>query len=363
MPRTLALIALLCGLLFSVPLQAQVRQEIAFPDLPGYSTLKCDFHMHSVFSDGSVWPTVRVDEAWRLGLDAISLTDHIEYQPHEDDIRADLNRPFDLAAARAEQHDLLFPRGAEITRDTPPGHFNAIFLDDIRPLDTADFVEVIKRANAQNAFVFWNHQEWKGPERGRWMEVHTQIYENEWLHGMEVCNGATYYPTAHRWCLEKGLTMLGNSDIHGPDLVNRTVSEEHRTLTLVFARQRSLEALQEALFAGRTAVWFENQVIGRREWLEPMFARCVTVDQPHLRTVRAVWTKLRNHCDLEIRLQRTGELGPAEIILPARSVTLLKVGTGSPEAAQKLSYLATNFVIEPETGLPVTLEIQAAETP
>ena len=42
---------------------AQVRHEIHFPDLPGYQTLKCDFHTHTVFSDGAVWPTVCVDEA------------------------------------------------------------------------------------------------------------------------------------------------------------------------------------------------------------------------------------------------------------------------------------------------------------
>ena len=47
--------------------QAQRRNEIQVPNLNGYTTLKCDFHMHSVFSDGLVWPTVRVDEAYREG--------------------------------------------------------------------------------------------------------------------------------------------------------------------------------------------------------------------------------------------------------------------------------------------------------
>jgi hypothetical protein len=70
----LIVLVLFCGTLA----QAEVRHEIHFPDLPGYQTLKCDLHMHTVFSDGYVWPTVRVDEAWREGLDAISLTDHIE---------------------------------------------------------------------------------------------------------------------------------------------------------------------------------------------------------------------------------------------------------------------------------------------
>ena len=53
--------------------KAQVRNEIRVPDPEGYRTLKCDFHIHTVFSDGLVWPTVRVDEAYREGLDAIAL--------------------------------------------------------------------------------------------------------------------------------------------------------------------------------------------------------------------------------------------------------------------------------------------------
>ncbi|MCX6329637.1 MAG: hypothetical protein NTZ85_09025, partial [Bacteroidia bacterium] len=57
------------------------RQEILLPNIPGYLTLKCDFHLHTVFSDGVVWPTVRVNEAWEDGLDAIAITDHIEGHP------------------------------------------------------------------------------------------------------------------------------------------------------------------------------------------------------------------------------------------------------------------------------------------
>ena len=55
----------------------QARTAVNIPDVPGYVTLKCDFHIHTVFSDGYVWPTVRADEAWREGLDAIAITDHI----------------------------------------------------------------------------------------------------------------------------------------------------------------------------------------------------------------------------------------------------------------------------------------------
>ena len=149
MKKLSLLLPVLILFLLSPPLSAEVRHEINFPDLEEYQTITCDLHMHTVFSDGQVWPTVRVTEAWRQGLDAISITDHIEYQPHKDDLLTNHNRPYDLAWGAAKTHGLLLAKGAEITRDTPPGHFNAIFLDDIDPLDTENFLEAIKRANDQ----------------------------------------------------------------------------------------------------------------------------------------------------------------------------------------------------------------------
>ena len=353
-PR-LATRVLFITLWVAVPAGAQVRHEIEFPDLPGLVTLKCDFHMHSVFSDGTVWPTVRVEEAWRLGLDAIALTDHIEYLPHKDDISATHNRPHDLAAGKAREAGLLFPRATEITRETPPGHFNALFLKDVTPLVTEDFVEAVKQANQQGGFVFWNHHAWKGEENGRWLDVHTTLFDGGWLHGMEICNGDSYYPTAHRWALEKNLTMVGNSDIHAPDLNQRTTAEEHRTMTLVFAKERTLEALKEALVEGRTAVWFEDQVIGRREFLEPLFQQSVRMAGPHFRGRNVVLVKIHNSCDVEITLDKAQGPGPAELVLPARATSLVKIGVEDPAKPLELSYVARNFLIGPEESLPVVL--------
>jgi len=337
---------------------AQTRHDVAFPDLPGYETLLCDFHMHSVFSDGNVWPTVRVDEAWRLGLDAIALTDHIEYQPHRADVPTNHNRPFELAVGKALEAGILFPRATEITRDTPPGHFNAIFLSDVEPLDTEDFVEAIEQANKQGAFVFWNHQSWKGEEKGRWMDVHTTLLENGWLHGMEVCNGGGYHPTAHRWCVEKGLTMLGNSDIHAPDISGRTTADEHRTLTLVFVKERTVDGLKEALQAGRTAVWFNNQMIGRAEWLEGLLAEAIEIAPVHRRGKDYVSTKVANRMDVEVQLERTGSAGPASITLPPRSTTMVRIGTKSPNEPVDLTYEATNFLVAPGEGLSVSVTVE-----
>ena len=265
-----ALSGVLVILLHAAVLSAQVRQEIHLPDIMGYTTLKCDFHMHTVFSDGAVWPTVRVGEAWRKGLDVISITDHIEYQPHKDDVPTKHNRSYEIALPRAKERGILLVRGAEITRDTPPGHFNAIFLNDVMPLDTKELLDVMEAASKQGAFIWWNHPNWK-PDKKGWLDIHTELYEKKYMRGIEVVNGLDYEPEVHEWALDKNLTLMGNTDLHDPCPVDKTTPDHHRPMTLVFAKAKTLEAVKDALVDGRTTIWCNDQLIGRREYLQAIF--------------------------------------------------------------------------------------------
>ena len=59
--------------------------------------ISADLHIHTVFSDGSVWPDIRVEEARREGLDLIALTEHLEYQPYAEDLpHPDRNRSYEI---------------------------------------------------------------------------------------------------------------------------------------------------------------------------------------------------------------------------------------------------------------------------
>ena len=114
-------------------------RAIEFPDTASYQTLVVDLHTHSVFSDGHVWPKIRVEEALRDRLDALAITEHLEYQPHRADIlHPDRNRAYDIAADAAKDSDLIVIRGSEITRDAPAGHINAVFIDDANKLIKVD---------------------------------------------------------------------------------------------------------------------------------------------------------------------------------------------------------------------------------
>ncbi|HNS20484.1 MAG TPA: Sb-PDE family phosphodiesterase [Sedimentisphaerales bacterium] len=354
----LAVVGLVVILLAAGGALAQVRHEIRIPDIAGYVTLKCDFHMHTVFSDGNVWPTVRVDEAWREGLDAISITDHIEYQPHKNDIPTNHNRPYDIALPAAKDKGILLIRGTEITRDTPPGHFNALFLEDINPLDTKDLLDCMAAADKQGAFIWWNHPDWK-PEHIGWFDIHTTLYEKKYMRGIEVVNGDTYSTNAHNWALEKDLTFMANSDIHAPSLVEVSTAEKHRPMTLVFAKEKTIPAVKEALEAGRTAIWFEDKIIGCREYLELLFVAAVRITDIQ-REGKAVRFTIRNGSVVPMDLEKAEGPGPKNVTLPPDSLLRVRLNASGPEETLKLSYVAKNFLVAPGTGLPVSFTIAGA---
>lgn len=336
---------------------ADTRREIQFPDIPNYKTIVVDLHTHTVFSDGLVWPTVRMDEAWREGIDAIAVTDHIEYKPHKEYVSDDHNASYKIALPVAQRKNLMLIKGTEITRDTPPGHFNAIFIKDVDPIDTPDFLEAVGAAVDQGGFVFWNHPIWKGPEKGAWREVHDTLYDRKWLGGIEVLNGEKYYPEAHQWCLDKGLAMLGNSDIHEPSLRHHTETGDHRALTLVFVKEFTQDGLKEALKDARSAAWGQNKIIGRKEHLGPLFEASIEVFPAHHKDGKTIYVEIKNNSHLTYTLKRTGSKGPGTITLTAEARVLVRVQNVSRDTDTILEYEAENVLIGVNEALPVTLTI------
>ncbi len=257
-------------------------RKISFPDIPGYKTITTDFHIHTVFSDGSVWPDIRVAEAMLDGLDAISLTEHLEYQPHIQDIpHPDRNRSYELALEHAKDHDLMIIPGSEITRRMPPGHSNALFISDANKLLMADSVAVFNEAKKQGAFVFWNHPNWIS-QRADGVATLTQLHRNlikeGKLHGIEVVNERTYSDEALQLALDNNLTIMGTSDIHG--LVDWEFSVPqggHRPITLVFGKEKNIESIKEGLFEKRTVVFYNNLLIGREAYLKPLIESSLNI--------------------------------------------------------------------------------------
>jgi hypothetical protein len=353
---------LLLAVCLTLPLLAQGRGKIAIPDLNGYVTMKCDFHIHTVFSDGSVFPTVRVDEAYREGLDAIAITDHLEYRPGLQKIdelanasAKDLshNISYEMAQSYAKDRGIMLIRGAEITRSMPPGHHNAIFITDADKLATPDYMDAFRAAKAQNAFIFWNHPGWlsQQPDTTLWFKEHTQLLQEGMMYGIEVVNG-DYYTEAHRWCLEKKLTMLGNSDVHGP--MAPFAPGKHRTMTLVFARSATPEAIYEALKERRTAVYHEDFVIGEEKYLKELFENALEINVAITNNIANV--SIKNKSDLTFRLRsaahnpnlvylRNYELVPFVIAPQSTKSTTVRLNNGSKGG--DVNFYVENLLVEP----------------
>ncbi|UCE99627.1 MAG: histidinol-phosphatase [Planctomycetota bacterium] len=364
-------------LLAGVAFGARVRREVKIPDVPGYVTVKCDFHMHTVFSDGRVWPDVRVEEAWREGLDAFAIADHIEYHIHEEDVRIDHNRSYEIALPRAESLGLTIIRGAEISRDMPPGHLNAIFVKDSAALDTQEWRDAVKAGIEQGAFVFWNHPGWKkqAPEgKSVWYAEHTELYEKGWMHGIEVVNNDEYYPLVHKWCLEKKLTMVGNSDVHNPTNLNYEFHEgEHRAMTLVLAKDKSKEAIKEALKDRRTVVYWKNMLIGEEKYLRAIFNESIEIvnDEVTIKGEGAVHIQIRNRSEIDFELSANGAVEgisvPEDIRLYGDKSVLLRIrGSTEDFSGNKkigIPYKVKNLLIGPDEGLGAELVIKVNFVP
>jgi hypothetical protein len=348
-------------------------------------TLTADFHMHTIFSDGQVLPNTRVTEAWREGLDILTITDHDTSDP--DHVVGDKNRPFEMAQRAADNFGLILINSSEITRFQRPdrvGHFNAIFLEDVNEVVDKDYYEAIKAAVEQGAFIFLNHpsERWNSYT---WKEEFQRLEAENLIHGVEVINGGTYYDNAQTWCNEKGLSHIGTSDLHGPSGYSYGYDPAgHRPMTLVFATERSVEGVREALFAGRTAAYSDHAVYGRVQELEPLFHASIQVLTPEvsIEGTGAGTLDIQNNSDVDLVLAPASGEGAdwvavrgdsdlesiGSVTIPAHRIARLSIRNPENEGKQgtfrvRLQYQVQNFVLGPETGLEVQIPVTVRVTP
>lgn len=335
--------------------RVKVRHDIRLPQIDGYELLKCDFHIHTVFSDGIVWPSLRVNEAWEEGLDAIALSDHIEGQPAREGMKkGDLDLAFKNAEGEALRRGIILIKGGEISRSMPPGHLNALFLSDVDSLQKDDVVEVLREARRQGAYIFWNHPGWN-VEEVKWHDMHEQLWKEGLLNGIEVFNEFEWYPKALEWAKEKDLTLMANTDVH--DVVERLYDRKqtaHRPLTLVLAKERTQAAIKEALFDHRTLIWFFDTLIGKEDYLKKFFEGAVRVQPSHYTTETLSYVTLTNTCDVPFRLEAASEAKgyPSCIQLPAGASVVVAV---PKDGAHPVSYEVTNLLTAYKQSIEVSL--------
>ncbi|MCS7043874.1 MAG: hypothetical protein NZR01_13890 [Bryobacteraceae bacterium] len=363
-PRRLVSAFLLLSLLPALRAQQEmVRRHRPMPAAGPYLVLKADLHMHTVFSDGQVWPITRVMEAWREDLDVIAITDHDDYRPNEKDVSMDLSRPYEIARPVAEGLGIVIIPGVEITKGDI--HFNALFVRDHNAFRGKELISALTEAKKQGAFTFWNHPGWKG--RAEWWPVIATACSDRLFQGIELLNGPVYYEEARPWIGQYGLTVMGNSDIH-----NASLPEDPRTVNLVLARERSVEGVREALHAGRTMAWDgARRLIGRREWLE-LLARSYLQAPGEVRFTPGFWYNglpLGNRSALSFELRPVDAPAWMEVlptVVPPRTTTVLQIRL-RPDAPKQPSRVTLRLELSnttvAETGAPLVLPFEFTLNP
>lgn len=370
------LFILTCWVLIALPVSAQHSHEhthdyrkIVFPDIPGYHTLSTDLHIHTVFSDGSVWPNIRTEEALRDGIDVIAITDHLEYQPHEEDIpNPDRNRSHQVAVESIpSESDLIVINGSEITREMPPGHSNAIFVKDANRLLADDFMDAFREAKNQEAFVFWNHPNWTNQREdgvARLSDVHKELIENGMLHGIEVVNEFTYSEEALQIALDYDLTILGTSDIHGLiDWEYDVHHDGHRPVTLVFSEERTEDSLKKSLMQGNTVVWSKDFLIGKEPFIVPLIEESLSLSEiGYIDDTSVLNVKITNHSSSRYILSNQSEYTFHQhsdlLTIEPMSVTDLQVKTLERKTSIELPFEVSNAVTAPGVHPQITFDIE-----
>ncbi|MDR1861112.1 MAG: hypothetical protein LBR06_09365 [Bacteroidales bacterium] len=343
---------------------SQERREINIPDIPGYRTLKCDFHTHTVFSDADVWPTTRIDEAWRDGLDVVAITDAIEYRPHARYIQADHNQAYEIARPLAEQLGVVLIHGAEMSRDVT-GNVTALFLANANLLMRTSLLDACKEAQSQGALLFWNAG--YGKERGAVMtgpEI-SRLVTSGLIKAAEVFGGNTFYPAALKWAGKNRLSVMAGSNAHPP--LNPSTDDRRRPFTLVFATAKTPEAIKQAIVEGRTAACFNDTIVGDRFYLTAVFLNSIQLLEfgGPLENQAYRLLKIRNNSDIPFLLHKRqpsiGFENPDRIFLPPHRTVVIELQGTSNEIKSSARLIMfceiANLITLNGSNLQINLEI------
>lgn len=274
------------------PMTAQ--NKIVIPDTKDYLVLTGDMHMHTIFSDANVWPDTRVEECYVEGVEVLCITDHMEARHkrmvNQGLFNCDRNKSYEIAAKRGKELGVTVIHGGEVTRRMPPGHFNVLFIDDVEPIAEVDdsYTDHIKggmaalgEAKKQGSFNVWNHPHWaaQSPEGAKWQDGHTKIFEAGLMDAIEVYNSCDGFSMeAFQWCIDKNLALICGTDAHKPMFMHLNGNAgELRPVTLIFAKENSVEGVKEALNARRTAIFADGRVYGSPELLKMLVDACLEV--------------------------------------------------------------------------------------
>ena len=316
------------------------RREIFLPTVGGYTPYKADLHMHSTLTDGMVNIKGRMEEVWSDGLDIIAATEHMSIRPVADKEgqatpeSAKLKRSkaatkaVQSATKIADDFGLLVIPGVELTGDAKTqGHFSALFTTDNSVLYDYDAMQAIRNARQQGALIMHNHPGWRHSTL-EMTDFEKATYAEGLIDGIELMNGAYFYPGAFEIAKRHNLFMTSNTDIHATTAAQYRENGDLRNMTIIFAKECTLESIREALEAHRTLCYSFGTIGGEERLLKEFFEASITVKKLSVdKKKKSQRVMITNTTSLPYTL-RIGKGNP--VVLRPLSSTIVSAKVGKP---------------------------------
>jgi hypothetical protein len=237
---------------------------------------------------------------------------------------------------------------------------NALFIEDTNPLLTgkhrgeetfATARKALEAAKAQQGFMIWNHPAWPRDFPDGVIKISKEqqsLFDEGLIQGIEVANGEYFNDSSLQVALDHDLTIIGASDIHGLIDYDYDINGGgHRTVTLAFANERSLEGIATALFQKQTVAVFDRQFVGRGNELKTLFESMVSFERlpAHRNDSQQTAVRISNASPIDIELEVMGDVSlnksAGYVTVPSQSSTTIIVLDHAPsdEIDLKLEWL------------------------
>ena len=279
---------------YFAPSTLKYRTPFLLPYFHDSLLISGDFQTHTVFSDGHVWPTFRVDEAWTNGLDALSITDHHNYFTRKKYVKTgNLNQSYNSSKNMAKKLNITLIKGIEWTGFSPHIHCNILFVKNANKYKNTTLLEALQEAKRQNSVVFWNHpcgHLGKDDKVVMYPDVIKYVKQGL-IHGVEAM-------TLRQNCLQildfankYNLTVYGNSDIHRSHKISLG---NHHPRTLIFTKSKLQSDIKKALIQGNTLAYGFNMIYGKQHLIKKLVTGAVQILNPQLKYEKTLNIKLKN---------------------------------------------------------------------
>ncbi len=304
-------------------------------------------HIHTTPASGDAKIAVdaRVKEAWRDGLDVVAITDHMGVKVLPESGSATPENVKTKKGARAQKSvegaekaapglGLLVIPGIEITGSAATiGHYNALFTTNNKEIYDYDPIQNIRNARKQGALIMHNHPGWRRKDLAM-IDFERKVYDEKLIDGVELMNGISFYPAILDRAKEHKLFLTATTDIHGTSAELYRYNNHLRNMTIIFAKEFSLDAIREGLQARRTLAYSFGTLAGDEQLLKDFFKAAIkTKKLAENKKKKTQAVQLTNTTSLPFTIKTTGN----PIMLPPLSSIIVNVKSGKPVNCTVLS--------------------------